>query len=163
VSGQTIALAYDPWSGLEDALASRRHPLLLWRKAMWFKANPRPPAYMRARLEEHWPEAKIVAVAADARWAETLSGAERVVLLYPDAIGIGFGAIERRLLAVVPRGAVTVLNGRRRIFPLDRPSRRGLLLRRVLERSMLVECAAGAVILVLTPILFCVDFAAGRR
>ena len=160
---KTVALAYDPWSALEDVPARCHNPLFLWRRAMWFKANPRSAAYMRARLEEHWPEARLVEAAADAQWADRLSDADRVVLLYPDAIGIGFGPIERRLLRLVPRGTITVLNGRRRAFPLDPATHGLLLLRRCLERSMIVECVVGALILVLTPVLFLVDFAQGRR
>jgi hypothetical protein len=163
MSETVTALVLDPWLGLEDAPPTLRRPLLLWRKAMWFKANPRPAAYMRALLAEHWPQARLVDVRSEPHWAGALTGAERVVLLYPDAIGIGFGGIERRLLRLEPHGVITVLNGRRRVFELDRRVRRRLLLRRFLERSMLIECILGVGMLAATPFLVCLDLARGRR
>lgn len=163
MSEKVTALFLDPWIGMDEAAPMFRRPLLLWRKAMWFKTNPRPGAYMRTLLAEHWPEARLVDVRSEPHWADALGGTGRVVLLYPDAIGIGFGGIERRLLRLATRRAITVLNGRRRVFPLDRSARRRLLLRRFLERSMLLECVFGALFLVATPFLVCLDLAMGRR
>lgn len=163
MTGTTIALFRDPWAGLEDAPASPRRPLLLWRKAMWFKANPRSAEYMRARVAEVLPEAQFVDVAAEPRWASALAGADEVMLVYPDAIGIGFLGLERAVVGRVPRRAIRVLNGRRRVFPLDAKTHRRLVLHRVLERSMIIECVLGAIVLTATPVLFCVDLARGRR
>jgi hypothetical protein len=155
----TVALFLDPWEGLAEASPSLRRPRLLWRKAMWFKANPRSLAYMRALLAEHFPDATLLDVRAEPDWERAL-GSGPVVLLYPDAIGIGFGAIERRLLGRVP---VTVLNGRRRNFALDRATRRRLRLRRFLERTMLLEGVFGLGLLIATPFLLGFDLARGRR
>lgn len=157
----TIALFHDPWAGIAEAPASPRHPLTLWRQAMRFKANPRSAAYMRERAAEFFPAARFVDVAAEPRWAEALGGAETVVLLYPDSIGLGFGAIERQARATGK--LVRIVNGRRRSFVLDAATRRRLLLRRFLERSMIIECVAGAFVLVLTPILYGIDAARRRR
>jgi hypothetical protein len=84
------------------------------------------------------------------------------VLLYPDATGLGFGPLERRLLA----GSATppvVLNGRRRTFVLDAPRRRSLRLRRLLERAMLGEALALGLIAVVTVPLVLSDLVRGRR
>jgi hypothetical protein len=158
-----VALYRNAWPGLDDAPARASNPAALWRKAVWFKANPRSAGYMRALLDELHPGARFVDVAAESRWAEFLPGADAVVLLYPDAIGIGFGGLERRLRRLVPQGAIRVVNGRRRGFALDPATRRRLLVRRALERSMLIECVVGAVMLAATPVLWGVDFARGRR
>ena len=158
--GTIVAVFFDPWRGLAEASTAGRNPRLLWRKAQWFKANPRDKDYMRARLAEHRPEASFVDATANPNWADALAGAGEVVLLYPDAIGIGFGAIERRLPG---HARITVLNGRRRVFALDRPTRRRLMLRRFLERTMLLECVFGIGLLVATPFLLSVDLARGRR
>ncbi len=160
---ELIALFHDPWAGLAQEPASPRHPLTLWWQAMRFKANPRSAAYMRERLAEAFPDARFVDVAAEPRWAEMLGGADAVVLLYPDSIGIGFGAIERRLRRAVPGAAIRVLNGRRRVFALDGATRRRLRIRRALERSMVIECVLGALFLIATPILLGIDRARGSR
>jgi hypothetical protein len=163
MSERTVALYLDAWADAEGGAATLRRPLLLWRKAMWFKANPRPASYMRALLAEHWPDARIVDARLESNWAGALAGADRVVLLYPDATGIGFGRIERQVFRVASRSAIVALNGRRRVFPMDAAARRRLVLRRALERSMLIECVLGTMLLALTPLLWAFDLARGRR
>jgi hypothetical protein len=159
---ELIALFHDPWAGLAQEPASPRHPVTLWRQATRFKANPRSAAYMRERAAEFFPAARFIDVAAEPRWADALAGASGVVLLYPDAIGMGFGAIERRVRRAT-RTDIHVVTGRRRGFVLDRATRRRLRLRRLLERSMIIECVAGALVLLLTPVLYGIDRARGRQ
>jgi hypothetical protein len=60
-----------------------------------------------------------------------------VLLVYPDAIGLGAGALER--LALDTGRPVYVLNGRRRLFALDPGTRAALVRRRFLARSRVVE------------------------
>lgn len=60
-----------------------------------------------------------------------------VLLIFPDAIGLGAGAMQR--LAVGCGRPVYVLNGRRRLFLLDSGTRLALTWRRFLVRSRLVE------------------------
>lgn len=68
---------------------------------------------------------------------------EGILLLYPDAIGVGWGRIERRLRRLgLP---MTVRNGRGREFELDGPTQRSLRIRRFLERIWGAELAFGAV------------------
>lgn len=70
---------------------------------------------------------------------------DTMFLLYPDAIGYGWGTAERNLseLSIAHN---LVLNGRRRIFRWDEESRRALRWRRFVEGSWLVE-------IVLAPVL----------
>jgi hypothetical protein len=123
-----------------------------YRKALRAKANPRPPEYMRELFAERYPEGRIE--------SEPPPRAERIVLLYPDAVGLGFGALERRL----PRGVpARVLNGRRRDFTLDRRTRAALLVRRALHRTMAGEAVFLLGVALTAPVLVAADLARGRR
>jgi hypothetical protein len=129
-----------------------------------FKANPRTEDYMLDLLRERRGSARLVRWEDDPDPAAALSEADEVVLLYPDATGIGFRPIEARVRRLAgPQAKLTVINGRRREFPLDRRTRRGLLLRRAAERSMVGELCASLVIIALTPVLLAIDYARGRR
>jgi hypothetical protein len=123
-----------------------------YRRTLREKANPRPPEYMRALFAERHPDGEVV--------SEVPADASEIVLLYPDAIGLGFAGIERRLSRDV---SVGVLNGRRREFVLDRRTRTALLVRRVLERTMAGEAFALVVLALATPPLLLADLVRGRR
>jgi hypothetical protein len=122
-----------------------------YRQTLLNKANPRSPLYMRDLFAERCPQGEI----AD----NVPAAADEIVLLYPDAIGLGFGALERRLPPGVP---VRILNGRRREFALDPRTRRALRLRRALERTMLGETVALAAAAAVTPVLLLADLVRGR-
>lgn len=65
-------------------------------------------------------------------------GYDAVILLYPDAIGLGWKALDGAALRIAP-GRALVVNGRKRAFWLDGPTRRALGLRRFLEKTYLPE------------------------
>jgi hypothetical protein len=93
-----------------------------------------------------------------------VSGAQQIVLLYPDAIGLGWGPVERAVLRRAAPGAeVRVLNGRRRDFVLDRRARFRLELRRWFETALIGEAAATVSFVLLTPVLLAWDVLRGRR
>lgn len=94
------------------------------------RANPRSKEYMINLLQEQFPEAELI----DLRHPRS-SG--QVVLLYPDAIGLGWGKIEKRVRNQTQE--LTVLNGRKRVFPLTVSVHRKLLLHRFLEITFLPE------------------------
>ena len=144
----TVGILHDPWPAWR-ARGPRRY-----RVMVEFKANPRDAAYMRALFAERYPEGTIGDAAAAA-------GAERVVLLYGDAIGLGWAPVERGLL----RGGaeVRVLNGRRRDFALDRATRLRLRLRRAAERSLAGEAVFTIAFVAATPFLLAFDLLRGRR
>jgi hypothetical protein len=128
-----------------------------YRTMVEFKANPRDEAYMRALFAERYPAGRVGA-------PEDAPGAERIVLLYPDAIGLGWRPVERALIRCVAPGVeLRVLNGRRRDFLLDRRARCRLELRRALETSLAGEAAATVTFVLLTPILLAWDVLRGRR
>lgn len=145
-------LAYPLGEDFGVGALPRRTVRRAYRRTLFNKANPRSPEYMQALFAERYPEGRLE--------GGLLEGASEIVLLFPDAIGLGYGAIERRLPAGVP---VRVLNGRRREFALDTRARRALRVRRLLERTMAVEAAALAVAAAATPVLLLADLARGRR
>jgi hypothetical protein len=133
-----------------------------YRRAVVWKANPRTPEYMRARFAEAAPGGRIVAPGAG--MADALREADEVLLMYPDAIGLGWRAIERDVVRRAAPGAdVAVLNGRGRRFALDARTRRALGLRRAMEWTMLLELVAAPLIVGLAPALWAVDAIRGRR
>jgi hypothetical protein len=132
-----------------------------WRAVIW-KANPRSAEYMRDLFAGLVPDG--VVVDAGRGMAEALATADRVLLLYPDAVGLGWGRIERAVRDAAPASSsIEVLNGRRRGFALDGGTRRALWLRRVLERTMLVELVAAGAIVGGAPLLWALDALRGRR
>ena len=133
-----------------DADGLRRYsPRGIYRRALYNRANPRSRDYMERLLADRFPEAQL--------WGEDPPRGSEVVLLYPDAIGLGHGHLERRL----PSGTI-VLNGRRRELVLNGSTRRALRMRRALERSLVVEVAALIALVVATPFLLAYDLLRGR-
>lgn len=78
-------------------------------------------------------------------WAPSLDNVDTTILVYPDAIGLTFGGLERRLIAAGARNIV-VLTGRRRLFPLSRDARLSLRWRRLLASTRIIELLAGVII-----------------
>lgn len=62
-----------------------------------------------------------------------------IILLYPDAIGLGWENIESQLSSQIKETKILVINGRRRIFIFDTDTRFALALRRFLDISCMVE------------------------
>ncbi len=111
------------------------------------RSNPRSKEYMLDLLREKFPDAEIVDI------NQTRSPG-KIILLYPDAMGLGWGKIENRLK--IQTQNITVLNGRKRVFEFTSSVRRMLLLRRFLEMTFLPE-------LLLTPfVLFYGAFVATK-
>jgi hypothetical protein len=149
-----VGIAHDPWRG-DGPLADRGGslPRRALRRSLAWRANPREPEYMRALFGERFPDGRIV------ERVDELHGADRIVLLYPDANGIGFGALERKL----PETDVVVLNGRRRQFALTARTRRALRLRRALELSYAGELLGLVALALATPVVAAWDLGRGRR
>ncbi|MDP2430939.1 MAG: glycine/betaine ABC transporter permease [Pseudomonadota bacterium] len=157
-----IALFHNPWPDQLDRPRDR-NPARLYRYAIWYKANPRSAEYMKNLLGEHFPESEWINTADQLDWQSSIGNADEVVLLYPDAIGLGFSAMERIILKHKKTWAgVTVLNGRGRQFRQNGATRLGLRSRRLLEWTMLPEMIFLALFLLLTPILWVFDLARGR-
>jgi hypothetical protein len=148
---------------MERKRASSR-PFDLYRYAVWFKANPRGKEYMHALFTERFPSGVFVDAKEDPEWRRHAAQAETVVLLYPDAIGIGFTGLEREMCQLLkPWAAVRVLNGRRREFLMSTGRSFALMTRRLLERLMLTELLFTLVFICISPLLLMSDFLRGRR
>ena len=162
---ETVGVLADVWRATAVAEAPTRRTVAdLYREAVRYKANPRPKDYMAALLGEQHPGATVADVDRDANWPEQVARAGQVVLLYPDAIGMGFSGIERKLVrAMRPGAALLVLNGRRRDFPLSVRMHRGLRFRRFLAWTMLPEFVAMTAFILITPFLLAWDWLRGRR
>lgn len=107
------------------------------------RSNPRSKEYMLSLLHEKFPEAEILVSKAPEE-------KNLIILLYPDAIGLGWGKIERQYKRRFKN--ITVLNGRGRIFTLDASTYTSLKVKRFLEITFLPE-------LILTPFLFMIGVA----
>lgn len=159
--GEVVGIFHDRWVRVRQSPTSFRNVYGLWMKAVWYKANPRSSDYMRALLAERYPGAVFLDTAAGP-FAAAAMAASKVVLLFPDSIGLGYSAIERKVARDAPRAEVEVLNGRRRQFAFDRRTRWALHYRRFLEWTMLIECLAGGALLLATPFLLLFDFMRGK-
>jgi hypothetical protein len=89
---------------------------------------------------------------------------EQIVLLWPDGNGMGWYEVEEKIFreknATTP---IHVLNGRNRLFELQRALWRGYRLRRFLEKTFLLEFGALGVFFVSAPALTLWDMVCGRR
>jgi hypothetical protein len=85
---------------------------------------------------------------------------DTVVLIYPDALGLTWSALERG--AYSNSSNVIIANGRRRLFAWDRRTARSLALRRFLANTRLVELIWGILVVPTAAVLAAVDFARGR-
>jgi hypothetical protein len=80
------------------------------------------------------------------RWLPDISTIDTLILAYPDALGLTFGRLERRLVAAGATNIV-ILTGRRRLFPLSPRATRSLWWRRLLATTRIGELMAAIAIL----------------
>jgi len=155
----TVGLLYVP----SDYVVPRKGLLALWRRHLVASAGVRTGDYMRALFTDRFHGSALVEVTDGEIPVDVLVQAQAIVLLYPDAIGMDFGWIERTLARRWPSKHVFALNGRRRLFRLDREMRRRLAVRRFLEASRLPELAVFLVFAAATPFLTLFDILRGHR
>jgi|GEM_PF-1736221 len=143
--------------------AGARNPMARYRKTVWYKAHPRSREYMRELFLQRYPEGSLVCLDESSDWLSFVSDADVIVLLYADAIGLGFSDVERSLNGrTLPWAAVRALNGRRREFILNRGTLWALRMRRLVERMMLGEGVFFILFLFVTPYLLVRDLLGGR-
>ncbi|MGD9588865.1 MAG: glycine/betaine ABC transporter permease [Pyrinomonadaceae bacterium] len=156
-----IGIFFDPWKPEADP---KRSVMDLYRRAVWYKANPRSEEYMRTLFRERSPDGIFLDAQMDEKWDAHLASSDSVVLLYPDSIGIGFEEIESKVAGSKQKWAtVRVLNGRRRTFVLNVKTRRQLRLRRVIEQTMLGEALFSIGFLAVTPFFVIPDLLRGKK
>lgn len=143
-----------------------RNPIFMLRWAQWFKSNPRSLGYMHSLFAERYPNGKFYDVReVDPVILKSLiAAADEIVLLYPDAIGLGFSDIEKQVRhEASSMVCIRILNGRRRDFLLSKRVQANLRKRRFLELTMLPEIIVGLIILALTPFVLILDVLKGKR
>lgn len=84
--------------------------------------------------------------------------ADQVLVIYPDALGLGWARLE----SLLPSGRAFGVNGRRRIFPLDAAARRWLRWRRLMANTRLPELLATVAIVPLAAGLAAWDALRGK-
>ena len=122
------------------------------------------PSSVRALVDVRWCSGPLETLPFDpnpqcvalAETAPMLAEVDSVLLVYPDPIGLGFGALERKILSTGIK-YVAVANGRSRLFPLTRRSRAVLQRRRFLAETRLPEIMAGIILLPIAAILAIID------
>ena len=92
----TVGVFNFPWESKYVSKGDRgRSPLALYKKAVWYKANPRKEDYMRILFEERYPEGVFLNIDHNSEnWRKVVMKADKIVLIYPDATGLGFESIE---------------------------------------------------------------------
>lgn len=94
------------------------------------RANPRSKEYMLNLLHDKFPGIELIDL-------KQPRAPGKIILLYPDSIGLGWGKIENSLK--IQTQDIAVLNGRKRVFELTPSTRKTLLFRRFLEMTFLPE------------------------
>lgn len=162
---RVVGLFHMPWDPeFKVPCNVLKSPLAKYRWAVWFKANPRNESYMRNLFKERYPDGAFINLDKEVDWVSHVKAADSVILLYPDAIGIGYSGVEKTVRNSRKRwAAIRVMNGRRRSFLLNFSTRLGLTLRRGLEQSMLLELTLLLPFVVMTPLLLALDSIRGHR
>jgi len=125
------------------------------------RTNPRSFEYMKEVISTRLRSSGSAPV-NDLSVLPPLEKFEQIILLWPDGNGMGWSSIERKVIRAKNATArVYVLNGRRRLFELQRRIWRGYKVRRFLEKSFLLESGVLVVFLVTAPILALWDFVIG--
>lgn len=159
IGHSTLGILYFP----EDYANPRAGILALWRRHLLANAAVRDREYMLALFNSHFPNSRSITIIDKNLPAHEIESADNLVLLFPDSLGLDFGAVERSIASRWPAKRLFALNGRRRFFRLDPQMRRRIALRRFIEKSRLPEVAFVVAFLVATPFLALIDLARGRR
>lgn len=159
IGGHTVGLLHFP-----DDYANPKSGLLArWRCHVIANAVVRDRGYMEGLFKTHFPHGELAELGQRGIPEAAIEKADTVVLLYPDPIGLDFSACERFLASRWPTKRILVLNGRRRLFRLDRERRRRLALRRMLALFRPLEAAFFVFFVTATPFLLLVDLLRRRR
>lgn len=97
------------------------------------RSNPRSKDYMNSLLKEKFPDVEIIGI----NNINNTENVEKIILLYPDSIGLGWSNLEKEIIKNY--NVIEVLNGRKRHFKLSKEVRIELLFKRFLEITFLPE------------------------
>ncbi|MFH1737695.1 MAG: hypothetical protein ABIH23_01715 [bacterium] len=132
------------------------------------RRNPRGLAYMKQLAQRVFPdfnpEQCVVIEEGCTLPPMDWKVIEAIVLLWPDGNGTGWTTIERGIFRhKAPAAQVSVLNGRGRLFVLNRTEWFGFRWKRLLEKSLALELGFALIFIVTTPWLVIWDLMRGRR
>jgi len=119
------------------------------------RANPRSLAYMKETINSRIGSLGVeqmndLSILPRIDFSEI----DQIVLLWPDANGMGWFNIERQVFRAKKAGThVYVLNGRRRLFELPRSLWREYRVRRFLEKSFILEIGVIVLFFITAPVL----------
>ena len=106
VAAIAVGVLYVP----SDYVVPRKGLLALWRRHLVATAAVRTGDYMKALFADCFPGCALAEVSDGKVPEDVLVTAQVIVLLYPDAIGMDFGWIERTLARRWPSKPVLALN-----------------------------------------------------
>lgn len=143
-------------------------PILKLAKILEYRRTPRSQGYMERLAQRAFPDfdRRQLVVVGDDRQLGALdwTALQRVVLLWPDANGTGWSGIVRQVFRRKrPHTGVIVLNGRQRLFMLNRLEWRSFTWRRALEQTLALELAFVLAFVLITPWLMLWDLLRARR
>jgi hypothetical protein len=165
---KVVGIFYYPW---EDSYVKTGDPnrtlLALYKKMIWYKANPRSKDYMENLFIQRYPDGEFLHVhnSSDIDVIRNkINICDKVVLLFPDAIGLGCYSIEKILFGIAPPHlSIRILNGRKRDFNYSLNVKYSLKLRRLFSRALIVEFALMPIMLFLTLVYLPLDFLRGKK
>jgi hypothetical protein len=118
-----------------------------------YRGNPRSLAYMKD-LAGHYVGNVDQGTIGDPSMLRKIPTVEQIILLWPDANGMGWFRLERHVFKKKKSNSlVYVLNGRRRLFELTRRQWRTIAFKRFLEKSFLLEFGVLMLFMVTAPLL----------
>ena len=119
------------------------------------RANPRSLAYMKETINSRMGNLDLIQTYDLSNLSTiNISAFEQIIILWPDANGMGWFNIEKQVFKAKKANApVYVLNGRKRLFELSRALWRRYRFRRFLEKSFLLEFGVLVVFFMTAPSL----------
>lgn len=121
-------------------------------QAVCYRANPRSKHYMQDLLMQEFPDVPIVDV------KQIPSDARTIVLLYRDAIGLGYSYLEGTLIR---KKQLIALTGRRRKFALTAIGHFKLSVKRLMELTFLPELIVAPFLIFTATVLAIKDHLSG--
>jgi hypothetical protein len=123
-----------------------------------YRRYPRSLAYMQQLVERVLPgfQAEKAQLVTSQQELERVPWSQfsTVVVLWPDANGAGWTSVETHVFSKkMPGCRVYVLNGRGRLFDLNRRLWRSYQFKRVLEKSFVLETLVLGIFLVTSPVM----------
>lgn len=120
-----------------------------------YRGSPRPLPYMKDLIYNRIGNIDSACLMETSIVSQIdVSKFKQIVLLWPDANGMGWFNIERQIFKRKQADTqVYVLNGRRRLFELPRKQWRSFRVKRFLEKTFLLEVGVLLLFIVTAPIL----------